>query len=54
MTSVVLRPTITTTASEADVDRMHSEAKDMCVLRASVNFRIHIESVTVLPDATIN
>jgi organic hydroperoxide reductase OsmC/OhrA len=54
MTSVTLRPTITTTASEADVDRLHDEAKEMCVLRASVNFPIHLESVTVLPDATIN
>jgi organic hydroperoxide reductase OsmC/OhrA len=54
MTSVTLRPTITTTASETDVDRLHEEAKVMCVMRASVNFPIHVESVTVLPDATIN
>jgi len=26
----------------------------MCVMRSSVNFPILIESVTVLPDATIN
>jgi organic hydroperoxide reductase OsmC/OhrA len=54
MTSVTLRPTITTTASEADVDRMHEEAKKLCVMRASVNFPILVESVTVPPDATIN
>ncbi len=54
MTGVTLRPTITTTASEAEVERLHEEAKGMCVMRASVNFPILIESVTVLPDATIN
>lgn len=54
MTSVTLNPTITTVASEADVDRLHEEAKGMCVMRASVNFPILVESVTVLPDATIN
>ena len=54
MTTVTLRPTITTTASEADVERLHDEAKEMCVMRSSVNFPILIESVTVLPDATIN
>lgn len=54
MTTVTLRPTITTTASEADVDRLHEEAKAMCVMRASVNFPILVESVTVAPEATIN
>lgn len=52
MTSVTLRPTITTSASHEDVDRLHEEAKAMCVLRASVNFPIHIESVTTGPSAT--
>jgi organic hydroperoxide reductase OsmC/OhrA len=54
MTSVLLRPTITTVASASDVDRLHEEAKGMCVMRASVNFPILVESVTVLPDTTIN
>ncbi|MDP4586292.1 MAG: OsmC family protein [Microbacteriaceae bacterium] len=54
MTNVTLRLTITTTASAVDVERLHDEAKELCVMRASVNFPILIESVTVLPDATIN
>ncbi len=54
MTSVTLRPTVTTHASAADIDRLHDEAKGMCVLRASVNFPIILESVTAVPDATIN
>lgn len=54
MTSVTLHPTITTTADHADIDRLHDEAKAMCVLRASVNFPIHLESVVVAPEATIN
>jgi len=54
MTSVTLRPTIETTASAADVDRLHEEAKAMCVLRASVNFPVNVESVTILPGANLN
>lgn len=54
MTSVTLRPTIETNASPADIDRLHEEAKAMCVLRASVNFPIHVDSVTAPPSATIN
>ena len=54
MTSVTLRPTIETTASAADVDRLHEEAKAMCVLRASVNFPVNVESVTTLPGANLN
>ena len=53
MTSVTLRPTIETTASAADVDRLHEEAKAMCVLRASVNFPVNVESVTTLPGANL-
>ena len=54
MTSVTLRPTIETTASAADVERLHEEAKAMCVLRASVNFPVNVESVTTLPGANLN
>ena len=54
MTSVTLRPTIETTASAADVDRLHEEAKAMCVLRSSVNFPVNVESVTTLPSANLN
>ena len=54
MTSVTLRPTIETTASAADVDRLHEEVKAMCVLRASVNFPVNVESVTTLPGANLN
>lgn len=54
MTSVTLHPTITTTADHVDIDRLHDEAKAMCVLRASVNFPIHLESVVLAPEATIN
>ena len=54
MTSVTLRPTIETNASAADVDRLHEEAKAMCVLRASVNFPINVESVTTSPGTTLN
>ena len=54
MTSVTLRPTIETTASAADVDRLHEEAKAMCVLRASVNFPVNVESVTTLPGANLH
>lgn len=54
MTSVTLRPTIETNASAADVDRLHEEAKAMCVLRASVNFPISIESVTTPPTVNLN
>ena len=54
MMSVTLRPTIETTASAADVDRLHEEAKAMCVLRASVNFPVNVESVTTLPGANLN
>ena len=51
MTSVTLRPTVTTLASEAEVDQLHDEAKAMCVLRASVNFPVHVDSVTTSPVA---
>jgi organic hydroperoxide reductase OsmC/OhrA len=54
MTSVTLRPTIETNASEAEVNRLHDEAKAMCVLRASVNFPVNVESVTTLPSANLN
>lgn len=54
MTSVTLRPTIETHASPEDVDRLHDEAKGMCVMRASVNFPIHIDSVTAPPSSPIN
>ncbi len=54
MTGVTLRPTIETIASAADVDRLHDEAKAMCVLRASVNFPITIESVVARPGANLN
>jgi organic hydroperoxide reductase OsmC/OhrA len=54
MTSVTLRPTIETTASAGDVDRLHEEAEAMCVLRASVNFPVNVESVTTLPGANLN
>jgi organic hydroperoxide reductase OsmC/OhrA len=54
MTSVTLRPTIATNASAEDVDRLHEQAKAMCVLRASVNFPVNVESVTTLPDANLN
>jgi organic hydroperoxide reductase OsmC/OhrA len=54
MTSVTLRPTIATNASAEDVDRLHQQAKAMCVLRASVNFPVNVESVTTLPDANLN
>jgi len=54
MTSVTLRPTIATSASAEDVDRLHEQAKAMCVLRASVNFPVNVESVTTLPDANLN
>lgn len=51
MTSVTLRPTVTTYASEAEVDQLHDEAKAMCVLRASINFPVHVDSVTSAPVA---
>ena len=54
MTSVTLRPAVTTTASHDVIERLHDEAKAMCVLRASVNFPIHLESVVTKPEATIN
>jgi organic hydroperoxide reductase OsmC/OhrA len=54
MTSVTLRPTIETNASEADVNRLHDEAKAMCVLRASVNFPVTVESVTIPPAVNLN
>lgn len=54
MTSVTLRPTVTCSASQSDIDRLHDEAKTMCVLRASVNFPIHLESVIATPEAPIN
>jgi organic hydroperoxide reductase OsmC/OhrA len=54
MTSVTLRPTVLTNESAEDVDRLHEQAKAMCVLRASVNFPVNVESVTTLPDANLN
>jgi organic hydroperoxide reductase OsmC/OhrA len=54
MTNVTLRPVIETNASESDVNRLHDEAKAMCVLRASVNFPVNVEPVTTLPGANLN
>jgi len=36
------------------VDRLHEEAKAMCVLRASVNFPVTVESVTRPPTVNLN
>jgi hypothetical protein len=36
------------------VNRLHDEAKAMCVLRASVNFPVNVEPVTTLPGANLN
>ena len=54
MTSVTLRPRIETNARASDVDRLHEEAKAMCVMRASVNFPVHVESVTTPPSVNLN
>lgn len=49
MTSVTLRPKVTTTADAEVVDRLHDEAKEMCVMRASVKCPVDIVSATVDP-----
>ncbi|MEY4312720.1 MAG: hypothetical protein RLZZ319_229 [Actinomycetota bacterium] len=54
MTWVTLRPHVVTTASADVVERLHEEAKVMCVLRASMNFPINLESVTSLPEPNVN
>jgi len=53
MTSVTLRPTIETMATAVEVDQLHERAKSMCVLRASVNFPITVESVVTTPSANL-
>lgn len=54
MTFVTLRPHVVTTASPEIVERLHDEAKVMCVMRSSVNFPINLESVTSPPEPNVN
>jgi organic hydroperoxide reductase OsmC/OhrA len=54
MTSVTLRPHVVTEATPEIIERLHEEAKVMCVMRASMNFPINLESVVSLPEPNVN
>ena len=54
MASVTLKPTVYTLTDPEVVATMHEEAKGMCVMRASVNFPVHLEAVTARPEPTVD
>jgi organic hydroperoxide reductase OsmC/OhrA len=54
MSSVTLAPVVVTEADPASIAAMHEEAKGMCVMRASVNFPVHLEAVVQRPEPTVN
>lgn len=54
MTSVTLKPIVTTHAEPALIAAMHEEAKRMCVMRQSVNFPINIVGDVLTPDPAVD